>query len=28
LYEEGKACALANAYQRKAGFMDLHPRLP
>ena len=28
LYEEGKACALANAYQRKAGFMELHPKLP
>jgi Asp-tRNA(Asn)/Glu-tRNA(Gln) amidotransferase A subunit family amidase len=28
LYEEGKACALASAYQRKAGFMDLHPKLP
>jgi len=28
LYEEGKACALASAYQQKAGFMDLHPHLP
>jgi Asp-tRNA(Asn)/Glu-tRNA(Gln) amidotransferase A subunit family amidase len=27
LYEEGKACALANAYQQSAGFMNLHPRL-
>jgi Asp-tRNA(Asn)/Glu-tRNA(Gln) amidotransferase A subunit family amidase len=28
LYEEGKACALANAYQQHAGFVDLHPKLP
>ena len=28
LYEEGKACALANAYQQKAGFMHLQPKLP
>jgi Asp-tRNA(Asn)/Glu-tRNA(Gln) amidotransferase A subunit family amidase len=28
LYEEGKACALANAYQQHAGFMALHPKLP
>ena len=27
LYEEGKACALANAYQQKAGFMGLRPKL-
>jgi Asp-tRNA(Asn)/Glu-tRNA(Gln) amidotransferase A subunit family amidase len=27
LYEEGKACALANAYQQKAGFMALRPKL-
>ena len=27
LYEEGKACALANAYQQKAGFMNLRPKL-
>lgn len=27
LYEEAKACALANAYQQKAGFMALHPKL-
>lgn len=27
LYEEGKACALADAYQRKSGFMDLRPKL-
>jgi Asp-tRNA(Asn)/Glu-tRNA(Gln) amidotransferase A subunit family amidase len=27
LYEEGKACALANAYQQRAGFMALRPKL-
>ena len=27
LYEEGKACALANAYQQHAGFMHLRPKL-
>ncbi|HEV2575868.1 MAG TPA: amidase [Acidobacteriaceae bacterium] len=27
LYEEAKACALANAYQQKAGFMALRPKL-
>jgi Asp-tRNA(Asn)/Glu-tRNA(Gln) amidotransferase A subunit family amidase len=28
LYEEGKACALAHAYQQHAGFTALHPKLP
>jgi Asp-tRNA(Asn)/Glu-tRNA(Gln) amidotransferase A subunit family amidase len=28
LYGEDKACALANAYQQKSGFLGLHPRLP
>jgi hypothetical protein len=27
LYEEGKACALANAYQQSAGFAGLRPKL-
>ncbi|HEX5284243.1 MAG TPA: amidase [Bryocella sp.] len=27
LYEEAKACALANAYQKTAGFMALRPKL-
>ncbi len=27
LYEEAKACALANAYQQKAGFTALRPKL-
>jgi Asp-tRNA(Asn)/Glu-tRNA(Gln) amidotransferase A subunit family amidase len=27
LYGEGKACALANAYQQKSGFERLHPKL-
>jgi Asp-tRNA(Asn)/Glu-tRNA(Gln) amidotransferase A subunit family amidase len=27
LYQEAKACALANAYQQKAGFMTLRPKL-
>ena len=27
LYEEAKACALAHAYQQKAGFMALRPKL-
>ena len=27
LYGEGKACALASAYQQKAGFLRLHPKL-
>jgi Asp-tRNA(Asn)/Glu-tRNA(Gln) amidotransferase A subunit family amidase len=27
LYQEGKACALANAYQQHAGFMQLRPKL-
>lgn len=27
LYQEDKACALANAYQQKAGFMALRPKL-
>jgi Asp-tRNA(Asn)/Glu-tRNA(Gln) amidotransferase A subunit family amidase len=27
LYEEGKACALANSYQQKAGFTGLRPKL-
>ncbi|HVG27305.1 MAG TPA: amidase [Acidobacteriaceae bacterium] len=27
LYEEGKACALAHAYQEQTGFHKLHPRL-
>ncbi len=27
LYAEAGACALANAYQQHAGFMNLHPRL-
>jgi Asp-tRNA(Asn)/Glu-tRNA(Gln) amidotransferase A subunit family amidase len=28
LYEEANACLLADVYQRKAGFMNLHPKLP
>jgi Asp-tRNA(Asn)/Glu-tRNA(Gln) amidotransferase A subunit family amidase len=28
LYQEEKACALANAYQQHAGFVPLHPKLP
>jgi Asp-tRNA(Asn)/Glu-tRNA(Gln) amidotransferase A subunit family amidase len=28
LYQEAKACALANAYQQKAGFMTFRPKLP
>jgi hypothetical protein len=27
LYEEGKACALAHAYQQHAGFTALRPKL-
>jgi Asp-tRNA(Asn)/Glu-tRNA(Gln) amidotransferase A subunit family amidase len=27
LYQEGKACALAHAYQEKTGFHKLHPKL-
>jgi Asp-tRNA(Asn)/Glu-tRNA(Gln) amidotransferase A subunit family amidase len=28
LYQDAKLAVLARAYQNKAGFLNLHPRLP